>query len=224
MTEFTKYFALGFSALLPLINPPGTALELLGVVGVGKAKPFKVLAWKIGINMVLFLAVVALVGPYVLQFFGISIEILQLVGGLVLAAMGWQLINRPDEMRHMKDSGVRKLAEACVASYWKSRSFYPLTFPITVGPGSVAIMLTLSAQARSLDIRGRIFAFAGLFVCALALSVMIYIFCAYAPLAAERFPLATIRGVLRIVAFLLICIGAQIAWHGMHTMLLATKP
>ena len=75
MTEFLKYWALGFSALLPLINPPGTALELLGVIGVVETKPYKVLARKVAVNTTLFLTVIALMGPYVLQFFGISIEI-----------------------------------------------------------------------------------------------------------------------------------------------------
>jgi small neutral amino acid transporter SnatA (MarC family) len=63
MTEFLKYFALGFSALLPLINPPGTALELLGIIGVAETKPYKILARKMAVNTTFFLAVIALVGP-----------------------------------------------------------------------------------------------------------------------------------------------------------------
>jgi multiple antibiotic resistance protein len=110
-----------------------------------------------------------------------------------------------------------------VASYWQSRAFYPLTFPITVGPGSVAIMLTLSAQAKSLALGNRIPAFLGLFACAIVLSGMVYSFCAYAPIAAKKFPSPIVHGVLRIIAFLLICIGAQIAWQGLHSLLLTSK-
>src|SRR5580698_3612186 len=120
MKEFSTYFFLALSALLPLVNPPGTALELLTIVGARDAKPYKVLARKMAVNMTLFLAVVAVAGPYVLQFFGISIEVLQLVGGAVLAALGWQLLNQPDTKSEMQSSEMRSAAEDCV-SKWKSQ-------------------------------------------------------------------------------------------------------
>jgi multiple antibiotic resistance protein len=224
MKEFASYFVLGFSALLPLINPPGSALELLGIVGVGEDKPYKLLAKKIAINTTLFLAIVALTGPYVLQFFGISVEVLQLVGGAVLAAMGWGLLNKPAGEKQMSDPSLRSAAEDCVANFWQSKVFYPFTFPLTAGPGSVAVMLTLSAQAKSLQFPDRIGAFLGLFGCAAFLSFMVFVFYAYAPFAAEKIPSALAHGVLRIVAFLLICIGVQIAWHGLHSLLVSAAP
>ena len=110
MRAFSTYFFLAFSALLPLVNPPGTALELLSIVGAREARPYKVLARKMAVNMTLFLAVVAVAGPYVLQFFGISIEVLQLVGGAVLAALGWQLLNQPDGKK--RDRGSQR-TERC---------------------------------------------------------------------------------------------------------------
>jgi len=219
MKEFAKYFVLGFSALLPLINPPGSALELLGILGVGDDKPYKLLAKKIAINTALFLVAVALTGPYVLQFFGISVEVLQLVGGAVIAAMAWDLLNKAAAEKQMNDPTVRRAAEECVANCWQSKLFYPLTFPITVGPGSVAVMLTLSAQAKTLQLSGRIGAFLGLFVCAAFLSVMVFVFYAYAPFAAEKIPPVLANGVLRIIAFLMICIGVQIGWHGLRALL-----
>ena len=224
MKEFTNYFVLGFSALLPLINPPGSALELLGVVGVGEGKPYKLLAQKVAINTTLFLTVVALTGPYVLQFFGISVEVLQVVGGAVLAAMGWQLLNKPAGDKQMNDPGIQKAAEDCVANFWQSKVFYPFTFPLTVGPGSVAVTLTLSAQAKSLQFPARIGAFLGLFSCVVFLSVLVFVFYAYAPFAAEKVPSPLANGVLRIVAFLLICIGVQIAWHGLRSLLVSPVP
>ncbi len=224
MTEFGKYLALGFSALLPLVNPPASALELIGVVGVGDSAPYKVLARKIAINTTLFITVVGLTGPYVLQFFGISIEILQCIGGAVLVAMGWQLLNKPETMDSAQDPNLTEAAHMCVANYWQSRAFYPLTFPITVGPGSVAVMLTLSAQAKGLEISGRIPALCGLLVCVVLLSAMVYIFYAYAPAAAKKFPAPIVNGAMRIVAFLLMCIGAEIAWHGLRSLLSTMRP
>jgi multiple antibiotic resistance protein len=222
MKEFTHYFVLGFSALLPLINPPGDALEVLSVVGIRETQLYKVLARKIAVNTTLFLAVVSLAGPYALQFFGISIEVLQLVGGAVLAAMGWQLLNKPDDKRETQGSDVLRAATDS-STFWQSRAFYPLTFPITVGPGSVTVILTLSAQAKNLDLRASIPAFLGLAVCVVLLSAMLYLFCGYAPTVAERVPSALVNGVLRIIAFLLICIGVEIAWHGIRALLATSR-
>jgi multiple antibiotic resistance protein len=194
-------------------------LELLGIVGVGEDKPYKLLAKKIAINTTLFLAVVALAGPYVLQFFGISVDVLQVVGGAVLAAMGWHLLGKPEGEKQMNDPNLRRAAEDSVANSWQSKVFYPFTFPLTVGPGSVAVMLTLSAEAKSLESSDRIGAFLGLFGCVAFLSFMVFVFYAYAPFAAEKVPPALAHGVLRIIAFLLICIGVQIAWHGLRPLL-----
>ena len=89
-----KFFALAFSALLPLINPLGSALVLLGLVGHAPASVYRDLARKIAIRTTLFLAVVELVGTALLEFFGISLPVVQVAGGLVLASMGWSLLNQ----------------------------------------------------------------------------------------------------------------------------------
>jgi multiple antibiotic resistance protein len=218
MKEFEKYFIMLFSALLPLVNPPGSAFELLGIVGMVESRSFRVLARKISINTAFFLCAVTVVGPFALQFFGISVEALQVGGGAVLAAMGWSLLNKPEAKEQIGDAGIRKAAEECVADCWQAKMFYPLTFPVTVGPGSIAVMLTISAQANSLPIRDRIGAFVGLLFCIALLSLMVYICYAYAPAVAGFAPPALAHGVLRIIAFLLICIGVQIAWNGIRAM------
>jgi multiple antibiotic resistance protein len=219
MDEVIRYFALAFSALIPLINPPASAFELLGIVGLDDVKPYKFLAQKIAINTFIFLAFIGLAGPYVLQFFGISIELLQLMGGSVLVAMGWNMLNKKDEQKEATNPDVRQAAEACKASYWQTQAFYPLTFPMTVGPGSVAVMLTLSGEARGLALTDRVGAVAGLVLTLIAMSLLIYIFYAYAPRAAKWVPPAAAQGILRIVAFLVVCIGGQIAWHGLRALL-----
>ena len=93
-----------------------------------------------------------------------------------------------------------------------------------MGPGSVAVTLTLSAQAKSLQLYDRIGAFLGLLGCVAFLSFMVFVFYAYAPFAAEKVPSALAHGVLRIVAFLLICIGFQIGSHGLRPLLASATP
>jgi multiple antibiotic resistance protein len=89
-------FALAFSALLPVINPLGSALVFLGVVGNAPTSVFRDLARRIAISTALFLLVIELVGTGLLEFFGISLPVVQVAGGLVLASMGWKLLNQPE--------------------------------------------------------------------------------------------------------------------------------
>src|SRR5271154_6981204 len=91
-----KYFALGFSALLPLVNPLGSALIFLGLVGNAPIDIYRGLARRIAINTIIFFAVIELVGSSLLSFFGISLPIMQVSGGIVIAMIGWGLLNQKD--------------------------------------------------------------------------------------------------------------------------------
>jgi len=91
-----KFIPLGFSALLPVINPIGSAMLFLGFVRNADHAIIKHLARKISINAILFLLAMQVTGSYILRFFGISLAVVQFAGGLVLAAMGWSLLNKQD--------------------------------------------------------------------------------------------------------------------------------
>lgn len=88
MLVFTQSLVLAFGALLPLVNPLGSAVLFLGVVGAAPPQEFRELARKVAVSTMLFLLVIELAGATLLAFFGISLPVVQLAGGLVLAAMG----------------------------------------------------------------------------------------------------------------------------------------
>jgi multiple antibiotic resistance protein len=219
---FVEYFIFGGSALLPLINPPGSALELLSVVGFQPETVYRSLARKIAVNTIIFLAIFGIGGTYNLRFFGISLSILQLAGGLVVAALGWSLLNQRTSEQVEKSDELKNIPSSEIQESWDSRAFYPLTFPLTAGPGGVAVMLTLSAQARALSWPGELPAFAGLMLSVLFLSIMVYFCYAYAPQLARRISRSTVCGVLRLIAFSLLCIGCEIAWRGLQPLLVET--
>jgi len=220
LSELLKFFALGFSALLPLVNPPGSALEFLGIVGLQPAQEYKSLAFKIAVSTALFFLVIDLIGSYLLRFFGISLEILQFAGGIVVAAIGWSMLNQPETARAKEDATAQKDAtETHLPKSWQSAVFYPLTFPVTAGPGSVAVMLTLSAHANGPRLSDSALAFAGLMLAVCVLSILVYVCYAYAPQMARKVSPSTVHGILRVIAFLLLCIGVQIAWNGLEPML-----
>jgi multiple antibiotic resistance protein len=210
-----KYFALAFSALLPLINPLGSALVLLGLVGDAPPPVYRGLARKIAISTTLFLGAIELVGTALLEFFGISLPVVQVAGGLVLASMGWNLLNQ-HEIK--PDPDRTKVAETSFESV-EQQIFYPLTFPVTAGPGCIVVMLTLSAHASVKGVLSDVLAHVGVFLAVVALSLLVFVCYAYAPKITASVSPQTAHGVLRVIAFVLLCIGVQITWNGVETLL-----
>jgi len=217
-----KYFALGFSALLPLINPLGSALVFLGLVGTEPIAVYRALARRIAINTIIFLAVIELIGSTLLAFFGISLPIVQVSGGFVLAAMGWSLLNEKDSQPNAAKINAAAQAESQTErGSLEQKAFYPFTFPVTAGPGCIVVMLTLSVHATKTTLSNNLLAHLGLFCAIVALSAIIYLCYAYAPRITRAISPSTAHGILRVIAFILLCIGVQIAWNGIASLLTA---
>jgi multiple antibiotic resistance protein len=217
-----KYFALGFSALLPLINPLGSALIFLGLVGNAPIDAYRSLARKIAINTVIFLAIIELVGSSLLGFFGISLAIMQVSGGIVIAMIGWSLLNQKDSAPSQEKTDAADAVPAITRAEIDSlqeKAFYPFTFPITAGPGCIVVMLTLTVHATHPTVSQTVIAYLGLFIAAIVLSAGIYFCYAYAPKITRAISPSTAHGILRVVAFILLCIGVQIAWNGLSSLL-----
>jgi multiple antibiotic resistance protein len=214
-----KYFALGFSALLPLVNPLGSALIFLGLVGAAPIDIYRGLARHIAINTVIFFAVIQLIGSYLLGFFGISLPIVQVSGGIVIAMIAWSLLNQPDSTPSPeKTEAAAPAVTPAEINSLQQKAFYPFTFPITAGPGCIVVMLTLSVHTEQTTLEDKVLAHVGLFIAVVVLSALIYLCYAYAPKIARTISPATAHGILRVVAFILLCIGVQIAWNGLSDL------
>jgi len=215
-----KSFLVAFSVLLPLINPLGSALVFLGLAGDAPPEVYRSLARRIAINNVIFLAIIELLGAAILKFFGISLPIVQLSGGIVIAAMGWSVLNERDARASYKN----KQEETDVRDETRTRIldqdvFYPFTFPVTSGPGTLVALLTLSAHISNRVVTNDILAHVGLFLAIIVLSVLVYFCYAYASKITKIINPSTAHGILRVIAFILLCIGVQIAWNGLETLL-----
>jgi multiple antibiotic resistance protein len=213
-------FLIALTVLLPLINPLGSALVFLGLVGDAPPNLIRPLARKIAINNIIFLAIIELLGSAILNFFGISLPIVQLSGGIVIAAMGWGVLNersagatsknKEEESGSHGEADTRRLEEG---------AFYPFTFPVTSGPGTLVGVLTLTAHSSNRALTQNILAHVGVFIAVVVISVLCYFCYAYAPKITKAIPPSTAHGILRVVAFILLCIGIQIAWNGLAVLL-----
>ena len=216
MGLFADYLALTVGAVLPVLNPVGSSLIFLGMVGTAPRQVFTMLARRVAFATFLFLLATDVAGAAVLRAFGISLPVVQLGGGIVIAAMGWELLNKNDVQGqqhaspHMADTTALR-----------GMIFYPFTFPITAGPGVMVVMLTLSAHASKEVLPDMLFAQLGVLAAMVLLSLTVFVFYAYAPVLTARISVSTAHGILRVVSFILFCIGVQIAWNGLSALMAA---
>jgi len=220
MMAVLTFFGLSFSALLPLINPLGDALLFVSIVGPATPDVYRRLARRVAINTTLFLLLIEAGGSAIMKFFGISLPVMQVSGGLVLAAMGWSLLNQNEVAPAATPSGGGPNPDL---SSLESKAFYPLTFPITAGPGCIVLMITLSAQASAQRGFADLAAHSGIALAVVALSGAVFVCYGFAPTIAARIKPQTAHGIQRVIAFVLLSIGVQITWNGLVT-LLATLP
>src|SRR5712671_6126680 len=140
ITELTRTMLLVIGALFPIVNPPENIPIFLTLTNGLRSEDRSVLARKVAINGFTLLVVSVLIGTHVLAFFGISLPVVQVGGGLVVIAAGWKLLSRPDD-----DPSPSPL-NAANSSYLSRRAFYPLTLPLTVGPGSISVAIAVGAN------------------------------------------------------------------------------
>ncbi|MET0936286.1 MAG: MarC family protein [Luteibacter sp.] len=195
------------AALLPIVNPPGSALLSLGIVPVATPEERERLARQVALNSLLLLSGSLLVGAYVLAFFGISIPVLRVGGGLVIAAAGWRMLNGSDD-----DDD-----DATVHRHHGDPAFYPLTLPFTVGPGSIAVAIAVGTGTPRQGIDWMHVAAA--VISLVAISASIYVSMRYADRLGHRLGKERTKVVLQLLAFVIFCIGIQLLWRGLSELL-----
>ena len=177
------------------------------------------MAKAVAINSFLLLTASALIGAYVLDFFGLSIPSVQVAGGIVVCMIGWSLLNSPNTPPALNRSNP----QAERPDDLSQRAFYPMTMPLTVGPGSISVALTLGANPPA--------GFRSLLVTALAhgvgillVALGVYLCYRYAERILRRLGTTGTSVVVRLSAFILLCIGVQICWNGVHGLIVSGFP
>jgi multiple antibiotic resistance protein len=196
------------AALLPIVNPLGSAPIFLSMTADLPGKARRTLAIAVARHAFLLLAAAMLIGTYVLRIFGVSLPIVRVAGGLLVTASGWRLLNDRDQEGAKPD-----LVEAWEREVAR-RAFYPLTFPLTVGPGSISIAITLGAKAQSPGARTAGELLADL-VGALIVSLAVFLSYRFASRLIAYLGETGTAVFLRLSAFILLCIGVSIIWSGL---------
>ena len=201
---------LAIAALLPIVNPPGGAPVFLSMTPGASDATRTLLARRVSINGFLLLVSGLLVGSYVLSFFGLSLAVVTIAGGLLVIANGWRLIN---------SEGASESASMAPGAAWAAdeitrRSFYPLTFPLTVGPGSLSVALTLGAGTRGPAVPLWV-AVVGEVVGIAVVALVTYLCFRYAARVLSMLGTTGTTVLLRMSAFILLAVGVQIFSDGL---------
>lgn len=198
LTENIPLFFLGISSLLPLINPVGTAL-IINPYFTGKSNTDRRKDALIICVSCFVLGVATLLGgSWALKAMGISIPTTQMAGGILIARMGLEFLS---DNRHKEPSGPMKATEDSL--------FYPLAFPLTLGPGGISALITLSAHAHSDSTELLAMRMATLTAALFVVLVATYVCFAYSEVIIRRIGNSGSLVLNRLMAFLVFCVGIQ---------------
>jgi len=205
-----KALALVPVTLLPIINPLSTAPVFASTTG-GDRLVSKRLARQVAVNSWFVIVCAMLVGTYVLNFFGISLPIVRIGGGLLVASTGWRMLHsrEADEVRTAASEQTGGLTNAEIMR----RSFFPITFPLTTGPGTIAASITLGAKLPETPAAYLVSAAVAAVGAALTTVVLYFIFRHAAALLEKIGEVGTLV-MMRLMAFILLCVGVEFMWTG----------
>jgi multiple antibiotic resistance protein len=212
-SESLNSFLLVYAALFSIVDPVGGAPVFLGMTRHFPARVRHALAGRVALNGFLLLLGSLFVGSHVLEFFGLTLPVVRVAGGLVVTSAGWSLLNQG------ADSQGAPPAES--ASGEDPDAFYPLTLPLTVGPGSITVAITLGSQRpqAASGIRDLALITGGAVVGLVAISLTIYVCYRFAGHVERALGKSGTNVMLRLSAFILVCIGIQICWAGLSSLL-----
>jgi len=209
LRQIVEGVLLVFAALFPIVNPLGGAPIFLAMTANYTSEERAWLAWRVTVNAFILLLASVATGTYVLEFLGLSVPVVQVGGGLVVGALGWRLLQDPSVTDHPPPTG---------SPIHRNLAFYPLTMPLTVGPGSISVAITIGANhpdsVRSLLINGP-----ATLIGVTLVAASVFVAYRYAGRLSRIIGEAGMNVLLRLTAFILVCIGVQIVWNGVSGLL-----
>jgi len=214
LRQFLETMLLALAALLPIVNPLGAAPVYLAKTVDLSPSEHADLARRVALNCFLLLLASLLIGAYVLEFFDLSVPIVQVAGGLVVCSLAWTLLHQPDEPIEWVHDAAHPVGRR---PDFRARAFYPLTMPLIVGPGSISVAITIGAN-RSHGVRTLIVDSLAHATGVLLVALTVFVTLRYADRILRRLGPTGSAVLLRLSAFILLCIGVQIMWNGVSSL------
>jgi multiple antibiotic resistance protein len=211
--QVAKDTLLVVGALFPIVNPIGNTPIFLSLTQGLSSHGRAVLARMIALNGLILILTSIFIGTHILAFFGISLPVVQVGGGLVVISTGWALLSAPD-----RDSSGKGDPAKCNEQDYSRQAFYPLTLPLTVGPGSISVAITVGAnRPEGSELHWPLIV--GMVFGSLLIAASIYWSYRFAERIGRTLGDSAMNVIIRLSSFILVCIGVQILWNGLSTLL-----
>ena len=206
-------FSSSFMALFPVINPLGNGFVVNGFFTDLDPQQRKAAIQKLTFNFIMIGVGTLVIGHLFLLIFGLAIPVIQLGGGILICKTAMELLG---------DSGSTDKGEETSQNVdgfrWKNieqKIFYPITFPISIGPGSISVIFTLMASA---SVKGKLL-HTGINYLVIALVIIcmagiLYVFLSQGQRIIQKLGPVGNQIINKLVAFFTFCIGIQISVTG----------
>lgn len=196
-----------FGAFFAIMNPFMILPLFLALTSDWSLAEQRQLAIKVCISATILCAVIFFTGQRVISFFGITIDEFRIAGGLVLAQIAWSMLNGKNVSSHQGSQAEKDRLEQLEAM-----AFYPLAFPMIVGPGTIATTIVYTGQARGPE---EFITLAVIILAVLALLFVVLYFASYFGRALSE----TMRTVMtRIMGMILLAIAVEMTTTGLRAV------
>lgn len=217
LQNFLNIVFIGFVSLFPPVNPLGTALLLDPYFHHLDHKQRKSAAGKISFYCLAICLATVVAGSWIFRLFSISIPVVQMAGGILICKMGWDLLSSDNPVK--SSEGVSGQADGQKGQELEELLFYPMAFPMTTGPGTISVLLTLSAHGHSSHWPTYFENLSALVLAIIIMTILIYFSFAFTPRLMKRLGPKGGLVINRLSAFLVFCVGLQIMTGGLTTLI-----
>lgn len=215
--SFINLVFIGVIALFPVVNPIGSALIISPYLANLSDGEKRLAVCRITGYAFLLCTVSLFAGPWILAAFGLSIPVIQLAGGIMICKIGWEFLSTDQK----SNSSVALENQGTVISEYSkllNKLFYPITFPLTTGAGTISVLFTLSASSTGANQKQYYLGMLAIMVSILIMCVLIFIFYLNTKRIIHYLGENGENILNRISAFLIFCVGLQIAVNGLKQL------
>jgi len=214
MDQIISTFLFTFASFIPVLNPFGGAMFFLALTPNIDDETRKMMVNRIVFYSMIILLVSLFAGHLILSFFGISLGVLRVGGGLVLMSAGWKALN---DASSVDDSDGANIEPPKSRKKLLSMAFYPITLPLTMGPGMIAVSTAIGTGTLGQGTTALI----GCLLATVATLLTVYVCYRYCDRVSEAVGTTGADALSRVFAFILLCIGISVLWQGFSELWLS---
>jgi multiple antibiotic resistance protein len=207
MDLFFKFFLYTFSAIFPIVNPIGMASVFYAMTKDNSKKKRSKMAYKVAVNFSGLVIVTLFIGNFILQFFGITLPVIEVSGGLLIANTAWEMINAKEKLTNQEEDEIEQSKKDII--------FFPLTMPITAGAGTLAVAMSIAARVGNITSWHSFFLYISSVLAILVVAVCVFVCYKYSDWIFKKLGHTGTIIVSKIAAFILLAIGIDIIAHGL---------